>query len=859
MFSAPWVFAISVFAQEAESDIPPSELVSPPQLVHFVEAVYPESEKDLGVEATVGLELMIGADGKVSEVKVIESASEAFDRSAEVAVRQFIFEPAQRNGKPVPSRVGYRYVFELKHDKAEETTGWLSGLVLLAKDETPSPGRTIEVRSEETNEVWKAESEEEGSFIVTDLPPGKYRVTVFGGELGEVVNVEEISEGMVTEVTYRLGALRKQGEVVEGFGVTAVLESAPREVVKRTIGKDELTRIPGTRGDALRAIEILPGVGRPPVGLGLLIIRGSAPQDSETFIEGIPVPILYHFGGVTSVINSRLLEQIDFVPGNFSSRYGRRTGGIVDVKTRDPKLDSWHGIAEGSFIDAYVLAEGPIRENLGIALAARRSLIDLLLPVFAPDDIGIIAPPVYYDYQLFLTWKPTINDRVRFLTYGSSDRFEVLLDDVDSDDPAIRGNTGLVSRFNFLQFDWERKLKPNIEQKIDLMTGPIRLDLQVSDNFSLNGNFYQTYGRGEWKIQVRDWVSLTAGLDLFLTVANLQYIGPQPTVSEGGGSQQGSFAGRPTVFAETLQTVVRPGAYLESSMELGDFTTLVLMTRFDYFSELRKYVIDPRATAVFQVRDDMRVSLGLGLYSQPPEFQESDRTIGNPDLDPIRSVHVGAGYEIDPFPGMRFSVEGFYKHLWRRVIADPDGRAPFFINGGIGRIYGAEFAAHIRPTEGKGEGERRYFGYLSYTLSRSERRDSPDEPWRLFDFDQTHILTASFVYRFPRNWEIGGTFRLVSGNPDTPVVGSVYDALNDIYVPIDGPLNSLRNPLFHRFDLRIEKQWIFNPWKLALFLDIQNLYNRRNQEGILYNFDFSQQTIFSGLPLIPSLGLRGEL
>ncbi|MBW1755697.1 MAG: hypothetical protein JRJ80_05955, partial [Deltaproteobacteria bacterium] len=70
--------------------------------------------------------------------------------------------------------------------------------------------------------------------------------------------------------------------------------------MKRTIDKDELTRIPGTRGDALRAVELLPGVARPPFGIGLLIVRGSAPQDSESFIDGIPVPLIYHFGGLTS-------------------------------------------------------------------------------------------------------------------------------------------------------------------------------------------------------------------------------------------------------------------------------------------------------------------------------------------------------------------------------------------------------------------------------------------------------------------------------------------------------------------------------------------------------------------------------
>ena len=154
---------------------------------------------------------------------------------------------------------------------------------------------------------------------------------------------------------------------------------------------------------------------------------------------------------------------------------------------------------------------------------------------------------------------------------------------------------------------------------------------------------------------------------------------------------------------------------------------------------------------------------------------------------------------------------------------------------------------------------RHYFGYLSYTLSRSERKDGPLEPWRLFDFDQTHILTAAFVYNFPRNWEIGGTFRVVSGNPGTPVIGSIYDALNDVYIPIDGRVNTLRNPLFHQLDIRIQKKWIFEGWRLAVFLDIRNAYNQQNQEGIIYNYDFSQQTPLLGLPIIPALGIRGEL
>ena len=181
---------------------------------------------------------------------------------------------------------------------------------------------------------------------------------------------------------------------------------------------------------------------------------------------------------------------------------------------------------------------------------------------------------------------------------------------------------------------------------------------------------------------------------------------------------------------------------------------------------------------------------------------------------------------------------------------------PRFENEGIGRIYGMEVSARIDPTG------RRFFGYLSYTLSRSERRDhpdDPDDPWRLFDFDQTHIFTLTGVYRLPRNWEVGGTLRLVSGNPYTPIAGSVYDPFYDSYIPINGRVNSRRNPLFNRLDIRVEKQWHFDGWKLALFLDIQNVYNRQNQEGLIYNYDYTQSTVITGLPLIPALGFRGEL
>ena len=130
---------------------------------------------------------------------------------------------------------------------------------------------------------------------------------------------------------------------------------------------------------------------------------------------------------------------------------------------------------------------------------------------------------------------------------------------------------------------------------------------------------------------------------------------------------------------------------------------------------------------------------------------------------------------------------------------------------------------------------------------------------RLFDYDQTHILTLVGSYKLPRNWEVSGRFRFVSGNPRTPVVGSVYDAGRDVYHPVYGEVNSDRNGSFNQLDLRIDKKWIYDRWMLNFYVDLQNVYDRANPEGLTYNYDYSERISISALPLFPFAGLRAYL
>ncbi len=127
-----------------------------------------------------------------------------------------------------------------------------------------------------------------------------------------------------------------------------------------------------------------------------------------------------------------------------------------------------------------------------------------------------------------------------------------------------------------------------------------------------------------------------------------------------------------------------------------------------------------------------------------------------------------------------------------------------------------------------------------------------------FQFDQTHILTLILSWALPREWRVGGRFRYVTGDPYTPVVGSFYDATSDRYTPILGGTNSGRLPSFNQLDIRVDKAFTFNRWRLSAYLDVQNVYRAENPEALGYNYNYRIPEPITGLPLLPVAGIRGD-
>ncbi|MBL8970794.1 MAG: TonB-dependent receptor, partial [Myxococcales bacterium] len=135
-------------------------------------------------------------------------------------------------------------------------------------------------------------------------------------------------------------------------------------------------------------------------------------------------------------------------------------------------------------------------------------------------------------------------------------------------------------------------------------------------------------------------------------------------------------------------------------------------------------------------------------------------------------------------------------------------------------------------------------------------QEKPGEAYKPFAFDQPHILTVIAVYKLPRGWQVGGRFRLVSGNPTTLYKDGVFNNEDGGYLNARGTQGRL--PAFHQLDLRVDKTFTYKRMLVNVYLDVINVYNHQNPEAIVYSFNLQQSTVQAGLPIIPSLGVRLE-
>lgn len=845
--SAALLCALLTLNTAVQADEP---VLTAPKLVTTGEATDPR-EPEHRERASVELSLDLDREGHVTGVTVTRSAGEPLDRAASDAARAFVFEPATRDGVPVPARIRYEYVFAaakaapVTGAPTSPKTGAIAGVVLAGEGDAPLPDATVVVTVDD-GAAFRATTDARGTWRIDGVPAGPIHVVVTRQGRIPARADETLEPSTLVELKLRLDEVPDP----EAFVATARVEAPPREVTKRALARDELTRVAGTRGDPLRAVELLPGVSRPALTGTVPILRGANPDDSQVFVEGAPVSGLYHLGGLTSVIHSRVLESVELYPSNFSVRYGRKAGGVIEARLRDPRTDRLHGIADVSLLDSSLVVETPIGEKVAVLAAARRSNIDAVLNSAASTaDFAITAAPVYWDYQLVTAYRPTDNDRLRVLAYGSSDRLALILENPAEADPSLRGAVDGLTVSHNVQLGYRHWFRGGSETNTELTYGYETGHAAFGTVANAVFESATVQGRSEWVSVLSPAVRLVAGLDVQAQHYDGRYRGVGTTAGEG--DQPLTLATARRIRVNPADWVIQPAAYLEAGLRPAPALLVVPGVRADYTDLVDRSSVDPRLSTRWDVTESTTLKAGVGRFSQVPRVQDAVAGTGNPRLRLTKALHVSAGVEQKLGERVSTSVEGFAKWLDDVVSSTPDGRAPFYENNQKGRIFGAELLLRVKPTG-------RFFGFVSYTLMRSERRPDGD-PWRLFDRDQPHILNATGTYRLGRGWEVGASFRYTSGTPYTPVVAATYEASRDVYEPRLGRSMSARNDAFTRLDARVEKKWTFSLWSLAVYLDVQNVLNSPNREGYSYSYDYTRRQGVRGLPLFPSLGVRGEL
>jgi outer membrane receptor protein involved in Fe transport len=603
-------------------------------------------------------------------------------------------------------------------------------------------------------------------------------------------------------------------------------------------------------------VQSLPGIANTgtftPFSSGL-IIRGSDPSDARILVDGFEIPLLYHFGAVQSIIPTEMIEGIKYAPGGFGAENGRASSGIIEVNSR-PGSDKLGGSAELSFINGAVALHGPIggSHQATFSLSFRRSVVDALVPAVLPKSSGLefSVLPRYYDWQARVDWQPADRWHLALFFFGTDDSTAFALDRKDTGDPLLTGNFGTSTSFNRAIASATFQA-PAFKNRAAVSLDLTRFAFTMSTDRHLKLRNEGVAFRDEAQLALGRRLTLRGGAEAIGQFASLDEKMPRP--SREGDPAAMNFTYDPIVTRDLQVALPTVAGWASADVVLGEKASLVTGLRYDGFLRNSAHVLQPRAELkVWLGKNTLRAS--GGLYSRPPYWEDE---IVQASLKPEKAWQSAVGWERELLPGLTLQTTAFYNYRTNLIMFGQQTRTnavgdDVYTNEGTGKTYGAELMVSTRGPH--------HFAWLAYTLSRSQRQDGAGAPERLFDFDQTHNLVLVGSRRFGKEdrWQIGGRFQFTTGKPYTPVLGAT--PMSDIgrYQPLFGALNSRRMEPMHQLDLRIDRFWQLQTWRLSAYLDVQNVYMHATVMDYRYNNDYTQKTAIKTLPILPSIGLRGE-
>lgn len=683
----------------------------------------------------------------------------------------------------------------------------------------------------------------DGSFEFSQVPKGECELII------NLVNYNKLSKVDICQDSNNAMTLFLEKTFTTTFETTVKGKYKKRDDQTQSLTQEEFLTMPGSfGGDPVRAAQNLPGVARTGAS-AQIVIQGASAQDTKYNINGHQVPLVFHFGGLSSVIIPEAVERVDLLPSGYGPEYSRAIGGVVGLTTKDPASERTKGMAYFDLFNAGGLIEGAIDDQSSFLVAGRYSYIGLVLKAAAKknDNFQLTAAPTYADLTAIYERRLNANNKFKTTLIGSRDELNLVLNKAARDDPALRGTfynrTGFFRIIPELTTDFDNNRK--LDNSVAIGKDYILVDI-AGQYLDIDSSVITQ--RTEFSQEISPKYKYFIGLDNQFSQTKVRINLPN-SYSVGGVPNPFSVGDKRKFSVSRSQSLL--GAYIRQEIKPSETSpwTFLPNLRLDHFSISKETFLDPRFQLRYKIDDSLFLRASWGTYHQASLPQESDRLYGNPNLISPRSIHYTAGWTKDfragASEGLEITNNYFYKDLKNIVVPDITTR---YSNGGSGEIYGSEIQTKYKWSD--------WSSQLVYTFLNSTRT-IPGFGKRPSEFDQTHNLNLIASHNRDK-WTYSARLRLVSGNPYTPVTGGTFDSDNDVYIPTRGQIYSKTFSLFNQLDIRIDRKYIYDTWILTAYLDIQNIMNAKNPSSIQYSYDYAQNEKVNGLPILPTLGIKGE-